>query len=197
MLISHPYIERLCSDKLKKLFEHFPCVVLLGARQVGKSTLLSHIFQKATTVVFDPIQDIQHARSDPDLFLANQSLPVILDEVQHVPELLPALKRFIDKNNRPGQFLLTGPQQWGVLNCVTESLAGCAIIQQLNGFSLSEVAHTVVDKSWLEYWLDDPESLLSRPLSRLSLPFSLYEHLWRGTLPEVQFYRHVPMQLLY
>lgn len=181
------YRHRALSERLKHLFVHFPCVIVVGARQVGKSTLLTHLFPEANHILLDPIQDIQNIRRDPDLFLSNTRLPVIFDEVQYAPELIPALKRYIDKNKRPGQFLLTGSQQWGVLNTISESLAGRAIIITLDGFSLAEIANETINTPWLHHWLLNPDQLPEQPSKRLSLPYSLYELLWRGALPEANF----------
>jgi predicted AAA+ superfamily ATPase len=185
--MEHNYRHRDFSERIRHLFAHFPCVIVVGARQVGKSTLLTHLFPEASHILLDPVQDIQNIRHDPDLFLNNCTSPVIFDEVQYAPELVPALKRAIDKNKRPGQFLLTGSQQWGVLDTIAESLAGRAIVITLDGFSLAEVANTPVNKPWLLQWLEDADQFLSQPLNRLSLPYSLYEILWRGSLPEANF----------
>jgi len=185
--MNHTYRYRDLSERLKYLFTHFPCVIVVGARQVGKSTLLKHLFPDATHILLDPIQDIQNLRRDPDLFLNNCTFPVIFDEVQYAPELIPALKRFIDKNKKAGQFLLTGSQQWGVLNTISESLAGRAIIITLDGFSLAEMADVKINKPWLLRWLENPDEFLSQPIHRLPLPYSLYETLWRGSLPEASF----------
>jgi len=185
--IQHAYVERHISQKLEKLFKHFPCVVVLGARQVGKSTLLQHVFPDIPVVVFDPVQDIQNARQDPDLFLANHTSPIILDEIQFTPELLPALKRFIDKSKLPGQYLLTGSQQWGILKTISESLAGRAVLLNLEGFSLAEISNERPKQPWLERWLDNPDAFLLEDHVRLQPPYSLYEQLWRGFLPETHF----------
>jgi predicted AAA+ superfamily ATPase len=185
--MEYNYRHRNLSERLKHLFTHFPCVIVVGARQVGKSTLLTHLFPEASHILLDPVQDVQNIRRDPDLFLHNATLPVIFDEVQYAPELVPALKRFIDNNKRSGQFLLTGSQQWGVLNSIAESLAGRAIIITLDGFSFTETANVTTEKPWLLRWLADPEAFLSQPLERLSFPYSLYELLWRGALPEANF----------
>lgn len=185
--MKHSYRHRHLSERLQHLFAHFPCVIVVGARQVGKSTLLTHLFPEASHILLDPIQDVQNIRRDPDLFLNNTTLPVIFDEVQYAPELIPALKRFIDKNKHPRQFLLTGSQQWGVLNTISESLAGRAIIITLDGFSLAEAANATLNKPWLLKWLEDPVHFLAEPLTRLALPYSLYEMLWRGALPEANF----------
>lgn len=83
----HPYIPRQLSDRLLKLFHNFACLVITGSRQVGKSTLLEHLFPKVRSIEFDPVQDIQNARKEPELFLDNNPPPLILDEIQYAPDL--------------------------------------------------------------------------------------------------------------
>lgn len=81
------YNQRLITGKLQRLFEVFPVVVISGARQVGKSTLLAHTLgREMATVVFDPVLDVENARQDPELFLNNRPPPVILDEIQYAPD---------------------------------------------------------------------------------------------------------------
>jgi predicted AAA+ superfamily ATPase len=179
------YTSRFLTSRLQSLFQNFPVVVVSGARQVGKSTLLQHLFgDRADLVVFDPAQDIGNARRDPDLFLDNHPAPVILDEVQYVPELVAALKRRVDRDRSPGQFLLTGSQQWHVLRSLAESLAGRAVFLDLEGFCLGEVAGADLSAAWLPAWIDDPEGFQKQPRTRLSLPWGPFEQVWRGTLPE-------------
>lgn len=181
------YLERAITPRIIKLFEHFSALVLVGARQVGKSTLLRHIFPQVPCVVFDPVHDIQNARTDPELFLNNHPAPIILDEIQYAPELVPVLKRHIDAKKQPGLYLLTGSQQWGVLKQISESMAGRVVLLQLEGFSLSEIAQAVETKPWLQRWLEDPIEFLTKPVERLNLPRTLYQQLWRGFLPEANF----------
>lgn len=104
----------------------------MGARQVGKSSLLSHLFPSTKVFVFDPIQDLYNVRKNPDLFLKDFGTPLILDEIQFVPELLPSLKRFADISDKPGQYYLTGSQQLSILKNVSESLAGRVVIIPIN-----------------------------------------------------------------
>lgn len=181
------YIPRLISPRLKKFFQNFACVVVTGARQVGKSTLLKTLYPDIPCIVFDPIHDIQNARADPELFLNNNPPPLILDEIQYAPELVPVIKRRIDQNKVPGQYFLTGSQQWGILKQITESLAGRTIIQHLEGFSLGELGDARSETTWLQRWLEDPDVFYKTQHSRLKLPNTLYEQLWRGFLPEAQF----------
>ena len=187
MNATQTYKKRLLTDRLRQLFERFPVVVISGARQVGKSTLLKHEFGAiADTVVFDPITDVQNARQDPELFLRNHKTPLILDEIQYAPEVVPALKRLVDENRQPGQYILTGSQQWEVMKHLSESLAGRAVFLDLEGFSLAEIAGTIPQKSWLERWLEDPKAFIQTPQQRVKSEHSVFEQLWRGGLPDAQ-----------
>ena len=153
------YINRSISDKLLKLFKYFPSIAITGARQVGKTTLLKHLFPDYNNVVFDPVIDVEGARSDPELFLENNKTPLILDEIQYCPELVPVIKRKIDENRAiPGQYIITGSQQWGVLKTISESLAGRVAFLDLDGLSLSEVENVKIEKPWLERFLEDTNS---------------------------------------
>ena len=177
------YRQRLLTRRLRELATAFPVVVISGARQVGKSTLLQHLYgDKAGIVVFDPVVDVGNARQDPELFLANNRPPLVLDEVQYAPELIASLKREVDKDRSPGQYILSGSQQWSVLTSVSESLAGRAAFLDLEGFSLAEAAGS--EGSWLSSWIADPAKFLASPPSRLQHTRTLYESLWRGGLPD-------------
>jgi len=179
------YYPRFLADRLQSLFNAFPVVVVSGARQVGKTTLLQHLYgREAEMVVFDPVQDIGNARQDPDLFLDNHPAPVILDEIQYVPQLVAALKRRVDRDRRPGRYLLTGSQQWQVMCSLAESLAGRAVFLDLEGFSLGEVARAGPDSAWLGAWLADPEGFSGQRRSLLDLPAGPFEMVWRGSLPD-------------
>src|SRR5689334_13070201 len=149
------FLSRLVERRFSLLATHMPIVVVSGARQVGKTTLLRTLLPDVPYVVFDPITDVESARADPDLFLDNRRPPVILDEVQYAPEVLAAIKRRVDRQRSPGQYLLTGSQQWGVLKNVAESMAGRAAFIDLDGFCLQELRGRGADgKTWLSTWLD-------------------------------------------
>lgn len=185
------YKPRLIAERLKRMVEQFPVVVVSGARQVGKSTLLAHALEGWRSVVLDPTVDVAGAREDPDLFLDNHAGPLVLDEIQYAPELVGAIKRRVDRDRRPGQFVLTGSQQWSqqwsVLRSASESLAGRAMFLDLEGFSLSEIVERPTAEHWLARYLGDADrftSELGRASRRLELPRTLYEQLWRGFLPE-------------
>lgn len=175
----------MLTGRLERLAKTFPVVVVAGARQVGKSTLLAHVFgDRSETVVFDPGIDVGNARADPDLFLESHPPPLILDEIQYAPELVASLKRRVDRQRQPGQYLLTGSQQWSVLRGVAESLAGRAVFLDLEGFCLAELASPSSSASWLGDWLKSPTDFVSAKRRRLSLSKSAHELVWRGCLPD-------------
>jgi uncharacterized protein len=182
------YIDRIASGKLLRLVNAFPAVVISGARQVGKSTLVEHLFkEKADIVVFDSVIDIENARQDPELFLNNHRTPIVLDEIQYAPELIPAIKRRIDKDRSPGRYIITGSQQWGVLKSISESLAGRAVFLDLESLSLSEISGQQDVKPLIPAWLDSPADFLTAAPDRLPVNSTLYELLWKGSVPETRF----------
>jgi len=182
------YHHRILTDRLQRLFSTFPVVVVSGARQVGKSTLLAHTLgKKIDTVVFDPVVDIENARLDPELFLNNRRPPIILDEIQYAPELVAAIKRRVDLSRVPGQYLLTGSQQWGVLKSLSESLAGRAVFLDLEAFNLAEASQKEPQEIWLDKWLSGPSTFFASAYAHYLKGRPLYEQLWRGFLPEAQF----------
>lgn len=178
------YYERQITAKIQKLILHFPCVVIIGARQVGKSTLLKKLFPDYNYVLFDPVEDVENARQDPDFFLNNRPSPLILDEIQYAPELVAAIKKRIDKDRKPGQFILTGSQQWGIMNNLSESLAGRAMILELEPLAIGEIANNPPEEPWLERYLDNPVQFVTTKNERLQLPLIPYEHIWRGLFPD-------------
>ena len=178
------YKSRIVTTKLRQMVERFSVVILSGARQVGKSTLLAHAFEGWEAVVFDPVSDVGNARRDPDLFLDNHPAPLILDEIQYAPELVAAIKRRVDRTDRAGQYVLTGSQQWSVLKTASESLAGRAVFLDIEGFCLSEIAEATTLEHWLERYLDDPDAFVADPPERLPSGRTVYEQLWRGFMPE-------------
>ena len=180
------YLPRHLEQDIKEGLQCAKAILLVGARQVGKTTLLKHLFPNFKVITFDPIQDVMGARSNPDLFLDSVGSPVILDEVQYAPELFPALKRRMDSNPGKGQFLLSGSQNPLLLKQVSESLAGRVFVYELESYSVSERVGLAGAGAlpWLTRFLKNGGKwggvLPQIPDTRTSL----MEVLWRGALPD-------------
>jgi predicted AAA+ superfamily ATPase len=111
--------------KPEAALRHFPAVLVTGPRQSGKSTFVQHVLSNAPYATFDDPLSRQFAVRDPEGFLDQfKGKTVILDEIQYVPSLLPYIKMRIDKNRKPGLWVLTGSQQFAVMKGITETLAG-------------------------------------------------------------------------
>ncbi len=177
------YKPRNMESKLRVMSEHFKGILLTGARQVGKSTLLAHLFPEAKSVVFDPTQDLYGARRDPDMFLDTFAPPLILDEIQYAPELLPALKRRMDRQQGAGQYYLSGSQQLALLRDVTESMAGRVVVAGLGPMTPLERLGFGGTAPWMGAWLDHPEEFTGKGWKTPVVDGGVYRHLWRGQLP--------------
>lgn len=134
------YYPRIIERALQDALRHFPILLLTGPRQSGKSTTLTRLFKKHRYVTFDDPVIRAQALGDPALFLADHPAPVILDEIQYVPQLLPHLKILVDNNRgKRGQFLLTGSQVFPLMQGVSESLAGRVAVLELLPLSYKEL----------------------------------------------------------
>jgi predicted AAA+ superfamily ATPase len=132
-------IERTVTKAIRKAAKTFPAVVLTGPRQSGKTTLLKNILRSTHVYLNLEDPDVRmRAKDDPKLFLTDFSGPKILDEIQYVPELLPYIKSSIDNKRTPGNWFLTGSQNFKLMKGVSESLAGRAAILSLLPFSFVE-----------------------------------------------------------
>src|SRR5690606_23433586 len=123
-----------------------PAVVLTGARQAGKTTLLRGLFPEYHWVSLDLPSVAEQADSDPERFLATHPAPLIIDEVQYAPQLFRHLKVAIDADrHRHGRYLLTGSQKFVLMKEVADSLAGRAAILNLETLSLAELGEAASD----------------------------------------------------
>lgn len=136
------YINRLLENRVKYMAEHFPVVLVSGARQVGKTTLLKKIAEEKKEIQYvtlDHPRMRQLAKEDPELFLQQYSAPVIIDEIQYAPELLPFIKIRADENRQNGMYYLTGSQMFHLMKDVSESLAGRVGILSMFSLSRAEI----------------------------------------------------------
>jgi predicted AAA+ superfamily ATPase len=134
-------IKRVAIQKIREASEEFPALLVTGARQVGKTTLLKGASTDDRTFVsLDSLLMRDLAQRDPKLFLSTYKPPVFIDEIQYAPQLLPYIKEMIDANpEKSGQFWLSGSQQFHLMRCASESLAGRVAIFTLGGIAQEEI----------------------------------------------------------
>ena len=174
------YLARTIEKTISGAAKQFPVLLVTGARQVGKTTLLRHLGSSGRTYVTldDPLV-LNLAKQDPALFMQRFPAPLLIDEIQYAPELLPYIKMAVDNNRKPGQFWLTGSQQFHLMKNVSESLAGRLGILQLLGLSRLES---------LGMGVKQPPFLPTRALFQKAKCDSLtlqelYAIIWQGSFP--------------
>ncbi len=173
------YYSRQLEGFIEHASKQFTALLLVGARQVGKTTLLKHLSGKDRTYVTldDPLV-LNLARDDPKLFLQRFPAPLLIDEIQYAPNLLPLIKMEVDDRGTPGMYWMTGSQQFHLMQGVSESLAGRVGIVQLLGFSRREQLGRLDE--------EDPFLPLPGKARDLGNPLTLqelYRTIWRGSYP--------------
>jgi predicted AAA+ superfamily ATPase len=132
------YFERHIKQVAERISKRKPVLIITGARQVGKTTMLKHNF-KLNYVTMNTSLTRQSAEENPSEFFRYNKLPIIVDEIQRTPKLFEYIKDIVDEDKTYGQFFLTGSQSFKLMKNVSESLAGRAGIIQLLGLSLREI----------------------------------------------------------
>lgn len=190
------YTPRTIEAFFKKATAQFPVMLVTGARQVGKTTFLRHISQekRAYVTLDDPLL-LSLAKEDSALFMQRFPPPVLIDEIQYAPELLPYIKMEVDKNRKPGLFWLTGSQQFHLMKGVSESLAGRVGIVHLLGLSRRECNGQSHEST---PFLPTKKEIERRTESGKALPLNeLYRQIWRGSFPSIALSEKTDRNLFY
>jgi predicted AAA+ superfamily ATPase len=167
---------RTLAGKLAVLATKFPVVSVTGPRQSGKTTLAKMVFNQHEYISLEDLEERDFALEDPKGFLKRFAGGVILDEIQRVPALLSYIQGSVDADDSPGRFILTGSQQFHLMEKVGQTLAGRSAIVNLLPLSLDEL---------LGESSSDPWKIDSTPGKREKPPFSLETILYRGLYPRI------------
>ncbi len=178
------YVARTLEGFFRKAAAQFPVMLVVGARQVGKTTFLQHLREaKRSYVTLDDPLVLNLARRDPALFLQRFPPPVLIDEIQYAPELLPYIKMEVDRRRVTGLFWLTGSQQFHLMKGVSESLAGRIGIVQLLGLSRRE---RIGQGRSSRPFLPTPKEIRKRTEAKKGTTLAdLYRIIWRGAFPAI------------
>lgn len=190
------YKNRTLETFFKLADNQFPALLMTGARQVGKTTLLRYLSKKDRKyITLDNPLVLTLAREDPELFLQRYTGPILIDEIQYAPELLPYIKMAVDNNREPGKFWLTGSQQFQLMKGVSESLAGRIGIVQLLGLSMYEIMERSCKST---PFVPDSKKIQNRLSENNFLGLKeLYEIIWRGSYPGIVFVKNMNRDLFY
>ena len=135
--------KREAEKIVKKLASSYPVVAITGPRQSGKTTLVQSVFKNKKYISLEDLDQQAFAKEDPRGFLTQEQKGLLIDEIQNCPELFSYIQGIVDKNQIPGQFIVTGSQQFGLLSGISQSLAGRTGLVELLPFSLSEVSKEI------------------------------------------------------
>ena len=177
------YIRRSLEKIVLQVTKEYPVVLLSGPRQVGKTTMLKKLMEgtERNYVSLDDLQERELARTDPELFLQLHKPPILIDEVQYAPELFPYIKIIVDKEQKKGDFWLTGSQIFSLMRGVQESLAGRVALLSLSSLSQAEAYGGEEEMFTL-----DTESLLSRKKGRkLADAEEIFKRIFKGSMPAI------------
>lgn len=176
------YIYRDLERKFLKMNKVFKAILVTGARQVGKTTMLKHLAEGAgrTFVSMDDSRDRELAKNDPHLFFQMYKPPILIDEAQKAPELFEYIKKLCDESNEMGLFWLTGSESKKLLKEAGDSLAGRICILKMYSLSWKE-KNGIKDLTDMSYSLDE---LIQR--ENFFTPYDInqvYDHIWHGGMP--------------
>ncbi|WP_194851246.1 ATP-binding protein [Nonlabens antarcticus] len=144
-------IRRKLEAKIKEGLAQYPILAITGPRQSGKTTLLRECFKRFAYVSLENPDIRKFAKSDPNKFLQHYPAPVILDEVQQVPELFSYLQTKVDDDKLMGQYILSGSHNFQLMESITQSLAGRVALFTLLPFDAQELKHEgLLLKNWKE-----------------------------------------------
>ena len=174
------YIKRAISTMLKSRVKTSKCTLILGARQVGKSTLIKKEFPKYNRANFDDRLTRLQAKEESKLFFLNNPCPLFIDEVQKEGTVLEEIKQIVDESDARGQFILSGSQKLELMKGVSESLAGRVSLCELSGLSLREIYQVNFNRHFIptDEYIKERESKLKK-----------YDNIWSiihtGSYPEL------------
>jgi len=175
------YIKRAVEDVVKHSSKTFKCVLITGARQTGKSTLMKHLYSNIKHVSFDDPFIEEQAKNNPEMFLSLNEPPVFLDEIQYVPSLFRYIKQSSDNSNSKGLYYLSGSQPFKLMELASDSLAGRVAIIELPPLSLREIMKSDYASPFiptLEYIRDRNKKAIK--------PDNIWKIIHRGGYPEMQ-----------
>ena len=176
------YIKRHIEAVLADLLTQYPCVLISGPRQIGKSTMVEHLqgIDKRKYITLDDDELKAQALYDPKLFMQLYQPPICIDEIQKAPNLFSYIKMHIDKTHRPGDFILTGSQIYKLISGIDETMTGRIALLDMQGISLSETTGLPNLP-----FLPDLEAYRDRQPQTVMDAKAVFDRIQKGSMPSI------------
>ena len=191
------YIKRALETVVKDLSSQYAAVLITGPRQIGKTTMLKKLMEEEGNireyVTLDDMEERNLAKNDPAMFFQLHKPPMFIDEIQYAPELFPYIKMQIDKENRPGDFWLTGSQIFKLMEGVQESMAGRTAVLSMSSLSQREIigAKTAPFEIELDKLRNDVNNIVPIDVS------GMFSRIWMGSMPALVSGRYTDRSIFY
>ena len=190
------YMKRSLEKVIMEACHEYQAIIVTGPRQVGKTTMLQKLMEgtNRTYVTLDDLNERALAQSDPEMFFQMHKPPILIDEVQYAPQLFPYIKIHADRDQRYGDFWLTGSQAFKLMKLAGESLAGRACILHMSTMSQGEIYGQDENKP---FTLDLNE--LQRKVSCRNAADTpeMFERIFKGSMPAIVSGRITNRNLFY
>ncbi len=174
------YIDRNMESVILDANKAFPVLLITGPRQVGKTTMLKKLAENGRKyVTLDNPMAREIAVKDPELFMQRYEPPIIIDEIQYAPELLPYIKMYVDEHKSKGDFWLTGSQMFHLMKNVSESLAGRVGIINMLGLSTNEIK----GNTGAPYKTDFNSLYEKMKITNKQGLVEVYDRIFKGSMP--------------
>ncbi len=170
-------INRNLAVVLRECSREYPVVAIIGPRQSGKTTLVQYVFQEYDYITLESLDNRERASADPRGFLEDCGKRIILDEIQRVPSLFSYLQEYVDRSEEAAQYILTGSNQFILMEKIAQSLAGRIVTLKLYPFTANEIYFKREYHCLKEVFTPDPRSKRPNP--------DLAEIILKGMYPRI------------
>ena len=174
------YLHRSIENVLEKAIGQTKVVLVTGARQTGKTTVIQNTFSDYNYITLDDENMLRLAKTDPSLFFKDQEYPLIIDEVQYAEELFRTIKLIVDRNPQKGQVILTGSQTHKLMEAASSMLVGRMSILEMSSLSLRELFKVEYSKPFIP-----TERYIKERKNHLAKYDDLWKRIHRGSMPEL------------
>lgn len=174
------YLHRSIEYTLQKAIRQTKVILITGARQTGKTTVIKNTFPEFNYITLDDENMLMLAKQDPSLFFKDQDFPLIIDEVQYAEELFRTIKLLVDRNTEKGQMVLTGSQTHKLMEAASSMLVGRMSVLEMSPLSMREIFKVDFNLPFIP-----KKDYIKERKKHLNKYDDLWKKIHRGSMPEL------------